>query len=149
MFVRSKFHVLLFSCLFLFSGMVSKTAVVSLIGLLGMVYQATQLPPPPKSDPAGGFVVDIDVDDNGDGLVDAARIRLSDGRYLAYREKGVSKNESNYRIVLVHGFGSSKEMNFPASQVLTLNSSLNNTYIEICTKICDMDEYQKVNYIKD
>ncbi|KAH9699789.1 Hydrolase 4 domain-containing protein [Citrus sinensis] len=60
--------------------MVSKTAVVSLIGLLGMVYQATQLPPPPKSDPPGGFVVDIDVDDNGDGLVDAARIRLSDGR---------------------------------------------------------------------
>lgn len=129
--------------------MVSKTAVVSLIGLLAMVYQATQLPPPPKSDPAGGFVVDIDVDDNGDGLVDAARIRLSDGRYLAYREKGVSKIESNYRIVLVHGFGSSKEMNFPASQVLTLNSSLDNTYIEICTKICDMDEYQKVNYIKD
>lgn len=129
--------------------MVSKTGVVSLIGLLGMVYQATQLPPPPKSDPAGGFVVDIDVDDNGDGLVDAARIRLSDGRYLAYREKGVSKIESNYRIVLVHGFGSSKEMNFPASQVLTLNSSLDNTYIEICTKICDMDEYQKVNYIKD
>lgn len=98
--------------------MVSKTAVVSLIGLLGMVYQATQLPPPPKSDPPGGFVVDIDVEDNGDGLVDAARIRLSDGRYLAYREKGVSKNESNYRIVLVHGFGSSKEMNFPASQEL-------------------------------
>lgn len=129
--------------------MVSKTTVVSLIGLLAMVYQATQLPPPPKSDPAGGFVVDIDVDNNGDGLVDAARIRLSDGRYLAYREKGVSKNESNYRIVLVHGFGSSKEMNFPASRVLTLNSSLNNTYIEICTKICDMDEYQKVNYIKD
>lgn len=129
--------------------MVSKTAVVSLIGLLGMVYQATQLPPPPKSDPPGGFVVDIDVEDNGDGLVDAARIRLSDGRYLAYREKGVSKIESNYRIVLVHGFGSSKEMNFPASQVLTLNSSLNNTYIEICTKFCDMDEYQKVNYIKD
>lgn len=129
--------------------MVSKTTVVSLIGLLAMVYLATQMPPPPKSDPAGGFVVDIDVDDNGDGLVDAARIRLSDGRYLAYREKGVSKNESNYRIVLVHGFGSSKEMNFPASRVLTLNSSLNNTYIEICTKICDMDEYQKVNYIKD
>ncbi|GAY68110.1 hypothetical protein CUMW_261620 [Citrus unshiu] len=96
--VISNYYNLSCNC-FPYTGMVSKTAVVSLIGLLAMVYQATQLPPPPKSDPA-------------------ARIRLSDGRYLAYREKGVSKNESNYRIVLVHGFGSSKEMNFPASQEL-------------------------------
>lgn len=137
--LRSKFHA------FLFSGMVSKTAVVLLIGLLGMVYQATQLPPPSQSDPAGGFVVDIDVDDDDDGLVDSARIRLSDGRYLAYREKGVPKNESNHKIILVHGFGSSKEMNFPASQVLILNSSLNNIYIEICGKICDMGKYKIVN----
>lgn len=45
------------------------------------------------------------------------RIRLSDGRYLAYREVGVPKDESNYRIIVVHGFGSSKEMNFLAPQV--------------------------------
>lgn len=84
--------------------MVSKTLIVVLIGLLGMVYQATQLPPPNSID---------------DPPVTSPRIRLSDGRYLAYTERGVPKNQSNYRIVIVHGFGSSKDMNFPATQVLT------------------------------
>lgn len=45
------------------------------------------------------------------------RIRLGDGRYLAYKESGVPKSKSNYRIIIVHGFGSSKEMNFMAPQV--------------------------------
>ncbi|CAM8952884.1 unnamed protein product [Rhodiola kirilowii] len=46
------------------------------------------------------------------------RIRLKDGRFLAYIEKGVPKSQSKYRIIIVHGFGSSKEMNFPAPQEL-------------------------------
>nr|GMD64641.1 probable lysophospholipase BODYGUARD 1 [Ipomoea batatas] len=46
------------------------------------------------------------------------RVRLSDGRCLAYRERGVPKNKSNYRIIIVHGFGSSKEMSFMASDEL-------------------------------
>ncbi|XP_044504593.1 uncharacterized protein LOC123224899 isoform X2 [Mangifera indica] len=83
--------------------MVSKTLIVVLIGLLGMVYQATQLPPPNSIN---------------DPPVTSPRIRLSDGRYLAYTERGVPKNQSNYRIVIVHGFGSSKDMNFPATQEL-------------------------------
>lgn len=87
--------------------MVSKTAIVVLIGLLGMVYQATQLPPPHSLN---------------DPPITSPRIRLSDGRYLAYRERGVPKNQSNYRIVIVHGFGSSKDMNFAAAQVLIYNS---------------------------
>ncbi|XP_057986917.1 uncharacterized protein LOC110659948 isoform X2 [Hevea brasiliensis] len=82
--------------------MVSRTAVVLMIGLLGMVYQATQLPPPQRDIPH----------------VNSPRIRLSDGRYLAYREKGVPKNKSKYKIIIVHGFGSSKEMNFLAPQEL-------------------------------
>lgn len=45
------------------------------------------------------------------------RIRLADGRYLAYRESGVPKNKANYKIIIVHGFGSSKEMSFLAPQV--------------------------------
>ncbi|KAJ4724807.1 alpha/beta-Hydrolases superfamily protein [Melia azedarach] len=69
-----------------------------------MVYQATQLSPP-SSTPSPS--------------VTSPRIRLSDGRYLAYKEKGVPKEDSNYRIIIVHGFGSSKEMNFPVSQELT------------------------------
>ncbi|CAN0916769.1 hypothetical protein LINGRAHAP2_LOCUS29889 [Linum grandiflorum] len=73
-----------------------------MIGLLGMVYQATQLSPPPQQA----------------DRKDSERIKLSDGRYLAYREKGVPRSKAKYKIVLVHGFGSSKEMNFLAPQEL-------------------------------
>ncbi|CAN6557217.1 unnamed protein product [Malus baccata var. baccata] len=46
------------------------------------------------------------------------RIKLADGRHLAYRESGVPKNKANYKIIMVHGFGSSKEMSFLAPQEL-------------------------------
>uniref|UniRef100_A0A5B7CBF4 AB hydrolase-1 domain-containing protein n=1 Tax=Davidia involucrata TaxID=16924 RepID=A0A5B7CBF4_DAVIN len=46
------------------------------------------------------------------------RIRLSDGRYLAYEERGVPRNKSNYKVIIVHGFGSSKDMKFLISQEL-------------------------------
>lgn len=45
------------------------------------------------------------------------KIKLRDGRFLAYKEKGVPKDEAKYKIILIHGFGSSKEMNFSASKV--------------------------------
>jgi len=45
------------------------------------------------------------------------RIKLRDGRYLAYKERGVSKDDAKFTIVLVHGFGSSKDMNFNVSQL--------------------------------
>ena len=57
-----------------------------------------------------------------ESAITTLRVRLSDGRYLAYRERGVPKNKSKYSIILVHGFGSSKEMNFMASDVNTNNS---------------------------
>ncbi|KAH7837291.1 hypothetical protein Vadar_012134 [Vaccinium darrowii] len=44
------------------------------------------------------------------------KIRLRDGRYLAYTERGVPKNKSKFRVIIVHGFGSSKEMSFVAPQ---------------------------------
>lgn len=86
------------------SGMVSKAAVVLLMGLLGMVYQATQLPPPQSNGSAE------------DSPVTSSRIRLKDGRYLAYKERGVPKEKASYKIIIVHGLGSSKEMNFLAPQ---------------------------------
>ncbi|CAF2282391.1 BnaA04g15910D [Brassica napus] len=46
------------------------------------------------------------------------RVKLRDGRFLAYKERGVPKNEAKYKIILIHGFGSSKEMNFSASKEL-------------------------------
>ncbi|XP_059430159.1 uncharacterized protein LOC132163805 isoform X1 [Corylus avellana] len=86
--------------------MVSKTAVVLLMGLLGMVFQATQLPPPQTTRAAEH------------SPVTSLRIRLKDGRYLAYRERGIPKEKAKYKIILVHGLGSSKEMNFLAPQEL-------------------------------
>ncbi|KAJ7981158.1 alpha/beta-Hydrolases superfamily protein [Quillaja saponaria] len=87
--------------------MVSKAAIVLLMGLLGMVYQATQLPPPPQT-----------TGSPNDVPVVSPRIRLSDGRYLAYIERGIPKDKANHKIIVVHGFGSSKEMNILASQEL-------------------------------
>ncbi|KAG4967490.1 hypothetical protein AAZX31_12G084600 [Glycine max] len=87
--------------------MVSRAAIVLLIGLVGMFYQGTQLPPPNNSD------------SSDDGVpVSPPRVRLRDGRYLAYREKGVPKDQAKHSIIIVHGFGSSKDMNFLAPQEL-------------------------------
>ncbi|KAA8549862.1 hypothetical protein F0562_001546 [Nyssa sinensis] len=49
---------------------------------------------------------------------DPPRIRLSDGRYLVYEERGVPRHKSNYKVIIVHGFGSSKDMRFLISQEL-------------------------------
>ncbi|XP_058773699.1 uncharacterized protein LOC131647900 [Vicia villosa] len=58
-------------------------------------------------------------DDSVDDLsVVSSRIRLRDGRHLAYVERGVPKDKATYKIIIVHGFGSSKEMNFLAPQEL-------------------------------
>lgn len=85
--------------------MVSRTAIVLLMGLFGVLFLATQLPPP-----HGTALPD-------DPPITSPRIRLSDGRLLAYKEQGVPKNKSNYKIIIIHGFGSSKDMNFLAPQV--------------------------------
>lgn len=93
--------------------MVSKAAIVLLIGLLGMVYQATQLPPPNHNH---------SIHDDDNYFVVSQRIKLSDGRYLAYRERGVTKDKAKHSIIIVHGFGSSKDMNFSTPQVIPLIS---------------------------
>ncbi|KAL2239330.1 uncharacterized protein LOC105170010 [Sesamum indicum] len=91
--------------------MVFKKMVVLMMGCLGLEKQPTQPAPPPPAE--NGKSLSIDVEDCG-----TARIRLSDGRFLAYTERGVPKNKSNYRVIVVHGFGSSKEMNLMVSQDL-------------------------------
>jgi hypothetical protein len=52
----------------------------------------------------------------------APRIKLRDGRHLAYREYGIPKEKAKYKIVVVHGYESSKDETFPASQVIRLSS---------------------------
>ncbi|XVF46906.1 hypothetical protein PTKIN_Ptkin03bG0065800 [Pterospermum kingtungense] len=53
-----------------------------------------------------------------DPPVRSLRVKLRDGRHLAYIERGVPKAKSNCKIIIVHGFGSSKEMNFRVPQEL-------------------------------
>ncbi|XP_043699934.1 uncharacterized protein LOC122650597 [Telopea speciosissima] len=74
-----------------FSGLLKKLSVVFLIGFLAWVYQAIQ-PPAPKicGSPGGPSVT-------------APRIKLSDGRHLAYKENGVPRDKAKYKIIWVHG----------------------------------------------
>ncbi|XP_060969104.1 uncharacterized protein LOC115723426 [Cannabis sativa] len=40
--------------------------------------------------------------------ITAPRVKLRDGRYLAYEEFGVPKQQANYNIIFIHGFSSSR-----------------------------------------
>lgn len=64
------------------------------MGFLAWAYKAIQ-PPPPK------------ICGSADGPpVTAPRIKLSDGRHLAYKEHGVPKEMAAHKIVFVHGLDS-------------------------------------------
>ncbi|XP_009624396.1 uncharacterized protein [Nicotiana tomentosiformis] len=93
--------------------MVFKKLVVMMMGCLGCAGQPTEPSPSPSLEKTESKpLVDESV------VVTSPRVKLGDGRYLAYRERGVPKNISRYRIIIVHGFGSSKEMSFMASDEL-------------------------------
>lgn len=99
--------------------MVAKRAAGFWISLMGMIFhhKATKQP-----DPAQNTVALLDPEDPPPppppAAVSSPRLRLSDGRYLAYMEKGVPRNKANHKIIIVHGFGSSKEMNFQVPEEL-------------------------------
>ncbi|CAA2942899.1 Hypothetical predicted protein [Olea europaea subsp. europaea] len=88
--------------------MVFRKVVGLMMGCLGLSKQPTRALP--FAEISGSLQIDQIVNNS-------PRIRLNDGRFLAYRERGVPKNKSSYRVV-VHGFGSSKEMNFMAPKEL-------------------------------
>ncbi|XP_073286572.1 uncharacterized protein [Primulina huaijiensis] len=54
----------------------------------------------------------------GGPYVTSPRIKLSDGRHLAYKERGVSKEEAKYKIVITHGFDDSKDFRLAVSEEL-------------------------------
>ncbi|XP_065856105.1 uncharacterized protein [Euphorbia lathyris] len=78
------------------SGIFTKALLVFIVGILAWGYQAIQ-PPPTKicGSPGGPSIT-------------GPRIKLRDGRYLAYKEHGVSKDVAKYKIVFLHGFCSSR-----------------------------------------
>lgn len=94
--------------------------MVFFIGFLAWAYQATR-PPPPKTcgSPDGPPVT-------------APRIKLRDGRHLAYKEHGVPKDKAKYKIVFVHGFGCSRH---DAAITATLSSVGIVSLYELCFKV--------------
>ncbi|XP_065868045.1 uncharacterized protein [Euphorbia lathyris] len=77
---------------------------VAVVGMAVLVYKRITQPPP-----------SICGSPNGPPIT-SPRIKLSDGRYLSYRERGVAKEVAKFKVVLVHGFDSSKDMYLPLSQ---------------------------------
>ena len=65
--------------------------LVLLVALLGWAWQAIRPPPPKICGSPGG------------PPVTAPRIKLRDGRHMAYREHGVSKEVARYKIIYIHG----------------------------------------------
>lgn len=72
-------------------------AAALLVGLASWYYAVAIRPPAPT--PCGS---------EGGPPVNAPRIRLRDGRFLAYSETGVPKEKAAYKIVFAHGFSGSR-----------------------------------------
>uniref|UniRef100_A0A1D1Z4N5 Arylesterase n=1 Tax=Anthurium amnicola TaxID=1678845 RepID=A0A1D1Z4N5_9ARAE len=90
------------------AGLTALTISAAAAALLGRwVYKALLRPPPPRicGSPGGPPVT-------------SPRVQLRDGRHLAYREWGVPRAEARHRIVVIHGFDSSKDFCLNASQEL-------------------------------
>ncbi|CAN4121381.1 unnamed protein product [Withania somnifera] len=68
--------------------------MIALFGIviLALIYKAI-MPPAPK----------ICGSPNGP-LITAPRVKLSDGRYLAYKENGVPRDQAKHKFVFIHGF---------------------------------------------
>lgn len=89
------------------AGMVKTAVVLLLASLLRLVYQRLIRPPPPRICGAPGGPP-----------VTAPRVKLRDGRHLAYLETGVPRAAATHKIVFVHGFDSCRHDVLPASQDL-------------------------------
>lgn len=77
-------------------GFLKKLLLVLLAGFCAWAYQVCT-PPPPR------------ICGSPDGpVIYSPRIKLRDGRYLAYEESGVPKEIAKSKIIFVHGFGNSK-----------------------------------------
>ncbi|XP_008799547.2 uncharacterized protein LOC103714162 isoform X2 [Phoenix dactylifera] len=79
------------------TGYFKVAIVVALVIGAGNWFYAAIQPPEPR--PCGS---------EGGPPVTAPRIRLRDGRFLAYSETGVPKERARYKIIFCHGFGSSR-----------------------------------------
>ncbi|XP_021737250.1 uncharacterized protein LOC110703772 [Chenopodium quinoa] len=77
--------------------MLKSVGIILLIALVATCIYQSNLPPSPR---ICGFP--------GGPPITAPRVKLRDGRYLAYNEIGVPKENAKFKIVFVHGFGNSR-----------------------------------------
>jgi hypothetical protein len=77
-------------------GMIKEITVVLCLGLAVWAYQAAHPPPPKLCGAPGG------------PPVTAPRIKLRDGRHLSYKENGFPREKAKAKIILVHGFATTK-----------------------------------------
>uniref|UniRef100_A0A2P2JJ79 Catalytic n=1 Tax=Rhizophora mucronata TaxID=61149 RepID=A0A2P2JJ79_RHIMU len=84
---------------------VREIALVLLIGWIGWAYKAMQPPPPRICGKEGGLPVT------------APRVKLRDGRHLAYIEHGVPREAARFKIIFVHGFLSTKSDSLFATEI--------------------------------
>ncbi|WOL15508.1 hypothetical protein Cni_G24289 [Canna indica] len=87
-------------------GMVKNIGVMMLIGVIALVYKAIQPTPPIICGSPGG------------PPVSSPRIKLKDGRHLAYKEYGVPKEIAKHKIIFIHGFDSCKHDVIPISPAI-------------------------------
>lgn len=81
--------------------------LVVVVGLIAYYVYKSIKPPPP-----------IPLPENVSEI--CPRIKLNDGRYLAYRELGLPKDKAKNKIIILHGYGSSKLVDLKITQVLIL-----------------------------
>ncbi|KAL1308508.1 hypothetical protein HN51_050468 [Arachis hypogaea] len=81
-----------------------RTLIFLLVALIALAYRAIQPPPPRTCGSPGG------------PPITAPRIRLRDGRHLAYKEHGVPRELAKNKIVFLHGFASTRH-----DTVITVN----------------------------
>nr|CAD1822940.1 unnamed protein product [Ananas comosus var. bracteatus] len=94
------------------SGTFKKLSLVLLVASAALTYQAIQ-PPPPR----------ICGSPNGPPIA-STRIKLKDGRHLAYLESGVPKEQAKHKIIFIHGFDSCRYDAMQISSVLNCSPSL-------------------------
>jgi len=76
------------------TGIMKRLPRLALVFLVALLYRQLQAPAPRVPGTPGG------------PPVTSPRIRLKDGRHLAYHESGVPREQARYRIVFMHGFDS-------------------------------------------
>lgn len=109
------------------AGLLVLLAAVALVA--GWFLNAVRPPPPTPCGTPGG------------PPVTAPRVRMRDGRYMAYAESGVSRDRARFKVVYSHGFSGGRMDSPRASQVGVTAASpvsihrLPSTCMHVC--VCD------------